>query len=287
MRSPSVAKQRRRTERPRCTMRAQGCRCPAISPGGDFVDGSWRKVSAPTASASTVSPGRPAGGRGSWLPDDPEPVASGHHRGKVEPHPVRQARCALAVMKTVAEADHDLRPVVVDDRLEPQQRRGGVVGRHQHAAPRQRRALFQMQVGDAEQAEVREIERAAPVAERGLAGHRDLGGMGRARKEYRFRPSHALPAASLRLSHRLFDQLFRFRQKRVARFAVDPLAADLQHDRHGQRRDAVEILMHDSTLYTRQHVGKSPDIEQAGRRIRPRRLQQDVVGLMRAQARRK
>ena len=127
---------------------------------------------------------------------DPEPVAPRHHRRKIEPHPARQARCALAVMKTVAEADDNSRPVVVDHRLEPQQRRHRVVGRHQHAAPRQRRALFEMQVGDAEQAEVREKERAAAVAERGLAGHRDLRGMGRARKKYRFRPSHCLPLLS-------------------------------------------------------------------------------------------
>ena len=156
-------------------MRAQGCRCPAISPGGDFFDGSWRKVSAPTASASTVSPGRPAGGRGSWLPatqNQSRPAIIAERSSRIRSG---QARRALAVMKAVAEADHDFRPVVVDHRLEPQQRRDGVVGRHQHAAPRQRRALFQMQVGDAEQAELREIERAAPVAERRLAGHRDLG----------------------------------------------------------------------------------------------------------------
>ena len=45
--------------------------------------------------------------------------------------------------------------------------------------------------------------------------------------------------------------------------------------------------MHDSPADAREHVAESPDIEQPGRGIRPRRLQQDVVGLVAAAARRR
>ena len=38
--------------------------------------------------------------------------------------------------------------------------------------------------------------------------------------------------------------------------------------------------MHDSAPDAREHVAQPPDIEQAGRRIGPGRLQQDVVGLV-------
>ena len=47
-------------------------------------------------------------------------------------------------------------------------------------------------------------------------------------------------------SHRLFDQRFRRIRQNIVGLAEDRLLADFQHDRHGERRDAFEPLMHDS-----------------------------------------
>ena len=46
---------------------------------------------------------------------------------------------------------------------------------------------------------------------------------------------------------------------------------------------SVEPLVHDSALDAGEHIAQPADVEQAGRGIGPRRLQQDVVGLVAAQ----
>ena len=63
----------------------------------------------------------------------------------------RQPLVRIAIVKAVAERDHDARIIMRDDSREPRKRRLGVIGRQQHAAGREARALFEMQVGDDEQ----------------------------------------------------------------------------------------------------------------------------------------
>ena len=136
-------------------MRAQGWRWPAISPS----DALRRRFVPEHQPADGERLDRIAGQAGRRLrivvAGDPEPVAAGHQRGEIDADGVGQARRAVAIVKAVAEADDDPRAVVIDHRLQPEQRRRGVVRRNEHAAPRQRRAFFEMQVGDAEQPERR------------------------------------------------------------------------------------------------------------------------------------
>lgn len=85
------------------------------------------------------------------------------------------------------------------------------------------------------------------------------------------------------MAHGLLDQIGGFHQKRLIGAAIHRFLADLQHDRHRQRRYLLKMLMHDSTTHAREHLGKSADIEQPGRRIGARCLQQDMVRLVAAQ----
>ena len=57
-----------------------------------------------------------------------------------------------------------------DQRRERHQRRGGVVGRQEHAAPREGRAFFEVQVGDDERAALRQPQRAGRIDDDLLAG---------------------------------------------------------------------------------------------------------------------
>ena len=60
-------------------------------------------------------------------------------------------------------------------------------------------------------------------------------------------------------AHRFADQrLGRIRENIGLRLAEDRLLADLQHDRHGERRDAFEPLMHDSALHAKEHFTEPP-----------------------------
>src|SRR5438105_3370177 len=69
-------------------------------------------------------------------------------------------------------------------------------------------------------------------------------------------------------NHRLRDQIVRrLGQRRVGGLAIDRLTADLEHDRHRQRRYMLKLLMNDSALDAREHLRETGNIEEAGGRI--------------------
>ena len=71
----------------------------------------------------------------------------------------------VAVMKTVAERDHHARVMPRDHGRETAERRHRIVGRQQHAARGEAGALFQMQVGDDEQALFLPEQRAGEIGD--------------------------------------------------------------------------------------------------------------------------
>src|SRR5688500_10738108 len=78
------------------------------------------------------------------------------------------------------------------------------------------------------------------------------------------------------LAHGFTDQLFRrIRQNLGLRLAEYRLAADLHHQRDGERRDALQPLMHDSLLHAREHFAQPADVEESRRGVGAGRLQQD------------
>ena len=81
----------------------------------------------------------------------------------------------VAVMKTVAERDHHARVVPRDHGGQPAQRRYGVIGRQQHAARGKAGTLFQMQVGDDQQALLLPEQRAGEIGEKRHVGNGNLG----------------------------------------------------------------------------------------------------------------
>ena len=85
------------------------------------------------------------------------------------------------------------------------------------------------------------------------------------------------PASFHRLTHQL---LLRFCKQRIGRLPLNGLSADLQHDRDGQRRDARESHVDDSTSDTREQQAQPADVKEAGGSLRPGGAQQDVIGLM-------
>ena len=81
-------------------------------------------------------------------------------------------------MKAVAERDHHGRVVPRDDGREAAKRRHGIVRRQQHAAGGEAGALFQMQVGDDEQALLFPEQRAGEIGDKRYAGDLDSGARG-------------------------------------------------------------------------------------------------------------
>ncbi|MCY1250643.1 hypothetical protein D9M72_643000 [compost metagenome] len=69
-------------------------------------------------------------------------------------------------MKIVAEADHQFRIVAADRRFQNAQGGKRVVGREHHAASREGRSLFQMQIGNDECSRLGQIEAAERIADR-------------------------------------------------------------------------------------------------------------------------
>src|ERR1700712_2619504 len=86
------------------------------------------------------------------------------------------------------------------------------------------------------------------------------------------------------LSHRLMNEFVcGFRQQFVRGFAVDLLAANLEHHRNCERRHTLKLAMRDMALDSRQHVVEATDVQQPGGGIGARRTQQNVVWLVLAQ----
>ena len=71
----------------------------------------------------------------------------------------------VAIVKTVAERNHHARVVPRDDGGETAQRRHRIIGWQQHAALGEAGALFQVQVGDDEQALLLPEQRAGKIGE--------------------------------------------------------------------------------------------------------------------------
>ena len=114
-------------------------------------------------SVAAKVPPMPVGRLGIVVAGDPDPVAPALQRGERGAVRRREPRRPVAVVEIVAQRDDDARRIVRDQPREPRQRFGGVVGRQQHAAPREARAFFQMQVGDDEQAFLGPVERPGAV----------------------------------------------------------------------------------------------------------------------------
>ena len=96
---------------------------------------------------------------------NPDPVAPRLQRAENLAVGRRQPLMRVAIVKTVAERDHGFRIEARDHRAEPAQRSDGVVRRQQHAAHREARAFFQMQIGDDEQPLVFPVQRAGEIGD--------------------------------------------------------------------------------------------------------------------------
>ena len=107
----------------------------------------------------------------------------------------------VAVMKAVAERNHHPRVVPRDDSAEAAERRHRIVGRQQHPAGGETGALFQMQVGDDEQALLFPEQCAGEIGDQGHA--RDTNGGDARSGGFIFQ---GLRACRHGLSSRLFDQ---------------------------------------------------------------------------------
>ncbi len=111
-----------------------------------------------------------SGRTGIVIAGDPQPVApalQSRERGAVG---LRHARCTAAVMKAVAERNHEPRRIARNQMRQAPERRRRVVGRQQHAARREGGAFLQMQIGDREQTFVRPEQRAAWIGDEGGPG---------------------------------------------------------------------------------------------------------------------
>src|SRR5689334_2642133 len=86
------------------------------------------------------------------------------------------------------------------------------------------------------------------------------------------------------VAHSFADEVVRRLPQYVfPRFAADRLATDLQHDRHGERGNPIEPLMHDSPADAGEHRAEPSNVEKAAGGIGPGRLQENVVGFMAAE----
>jgi hypothetical protein len=103
---------------------------------------------------------------------DPDPVATLLQRLEHAAVAGCHAQRSAVVMKAVAERDQEARGVTFDQAREPRQRCRGIERRQQHAARRESRSFFQMQIGDDQHLFVRPIERAGGIGRQGDAGER-------------------------------------------------------------------------------------------------------------------
>ena len=104
---------------------------------------------------------------------DPDPFAAALQDAQGFAVGVGEPRRSAAVMEAVAQRDDAARRIMRDKTRKPRQRRGGVIGRQQHAARGKARAFFQMQVGDDEQALLRPVQRACRIGEERSGTDRD------------------------------------------------------------------------------------------------------------------
>src|SRR5262245_52466071 len=105
---------------------------------------------------------------------DPDPVTPALERAEHGAIVVRHALRSLAVVETVAEGDHEIRRIARHQRTELGQRRRRVVGRQQHAAGREARAFFEMQVGDDQEAFFRPVKRTGTIGNQRNAGYDNI-----------------------------------------------------------------------------------------------------------------
>ena len=239
-RSPSVTKQRRRTPRA-----AQHHLADRMQMAGEFARRADRGLrgagrAAPIASSvDDLAADRPPAATRSWLPTtqiQSRPACRRRERRRDRRR--RAASGPPTIVEAVAERDDAARGDSATITLAERGKRGArVVGRQQRAAPRKRRALLEMQVGDDERVLVaagrarrtRSSAQATPPS--AISAVVALGAASGGRPSFVWRgPSR----------HRLFHQhRFRLRQDLVRRLAEDPLAADLENQRDGERRDAI------------------------------------------------
>ena len=182
-------------------------------------------------------------------------------------------------MKAVAQRDDKTRRIALDQARQPRQRRRRIVRRQQHAALGEGRAFFQMQIGDDEQSFVRPVQRAGRIGDEHRTGESDSGILlwipACAGMSGRSATPHCIASFT--------NSVRRFGEERIGRLAVNRLAPDLQHDRHGERRHMVERFMDDSPPDAREHIGEAAHVEEAGRGVGAGGAQQHVIGLVAAQ----
>ena len=232
-REPSETKQRRRTAPLVPATIATGCRCPAISalvPGR----GSWRSVSGPSTQVSATLPPTPEDVPGSWLP-----ASQTHSRPGLEgeePGPIGLAEPprAVAIVETVAERHDEARRRSGDDGRELRQRRGRVVGRQHGAAPREGRALLEVEVRDQQnrspswkRAPEASARRSVPARVTWVCMRAISPGLASA---------GVFRLAAIIVREGFLDQRVRgLGRDRILGLAPDGLAADPQHDRDRER----------------------------------------------------
>jgi hypothetical protein len=144
-RSPSQAKHRRSTERPRVATRALAgdlaARAGWLMTKHDSSDRGFRRDHA----AETGRQFRIV------IAGDPDPVAPRLQRAERLAISSGQPLMRAAIMKTVAERDHDPRIMPHDHGRQTSQRGGGIVGRQQDATGGEAGTLLQMQIRNHEQ----------------------------------------------------------------------------------------------------------------------------------------
>ena len=94
---------------------------------------------------------------------DPDPAPPADEAGEALSVVAAEALGGLAVMEAVPQADDGLGIVALDGRRQPRQRRRRVVGRQQAAAGGEARPLFEMKVGDRQEAARRPEQRPGQV----------------------------------------------------------------------------------------------------------------------------
>ena len=81
---------------------------------------------------------------------DPDPIATALQRRKRHAADIGHARRPAAVVKAIAECDDEPRRIPLDETRQSAERRRRIVRRQEHAARREGRAFFEMQIGDDE-----------------------------------------------------------------------------------------------------------------------------------------
>ena len=161
----SPMKHLQRIEWPRWATAAAGWRWPAISYSTGLPASPAHGATAPgrAAHARRRACRCSAGGAGIVIAGDPDRLAMPRASAPSISTSSRAMRAPrIAVVETVAEKNQTPRIAGFDGERKLRERRARVIGRQMHAAPREARGLFEMEIGDDQRVEIRE-HRARPT----------------------------------------------------------------------------------------------------------------------------